>query len=224
MNIMEFKENSIKTLEFGGAVMKIMIADDHPLYAEGLKNLFKANDFAISAVVNNGDEAVKVALNKEPDLIFMDIEMPGLDGIEATRQIKAKLPETKVLILTSFEEDDSLIKAIKAGASGYLLKSLDGEELINSLKELEKGKNPFAPGLGECLLDEIRQSDDKEKYKGQNLPSNSNLSETQVEVIKLLVKGYTYQGIGEALFLSERTIKYHMEEIKKKQVLIVRPR
>jgi len=190
-----------------------MIADDHPLYAEGLTNLFSSNNFEICGVVNNGEEAVQMALEKKPDLIFMDIAMPGLNGIEATKRIKEKLAEISVIMLTSFEEEESLIKAIKAGASGYLLKTLDGEELINSLKEFEKGKNPFAPGLQESLLRQIRQENDD-----KNSPPNNvkELSETQIEVIKYISQGYTYQEIGKKLFLSERTVKYHMEEIRRK--------
>ncbi|MFP4661797.1 MAG: response regulator [Halanaerobiales bacterium] len=193
--------------------MKIMIADDHPLYAEGLKNLFTSNNFEICDIVNDGEKAVETAFIQRPDIIFMDIEMPGLNGIEATKRIKEKLAKTSVIMLTSFEEDDSLIKAIKAGASGYLLKSLDGEELINSLRDFEKGKNPFAPGLEEFLLDRIRQTDNDRQSKTD---TDDDLSETQIDVLKYLVKGLTYQEIGEELFLSKRTIKYHMDEIKRK--------
>lgn len=190
-----------------------MIADDHPLYAEGLKNLLSSNNFEVSRVVDNGEKAVETALQEKPDVVFMDIEMPVLSGIEATRQIKEKLADTKIIILTSFEEGDSLIKAIKAGASGYLLKSLDGEELVRSLRELDKGKNPFSPGLEEYLLDEIRKKENNEE-KAEEV--TDVLSDTQVEVIRLLIKGFTYQQIGEKIFLSERTIKYHIEQIKER--------
>ncbi len=120
--------------------MKIMIADTHLLYAEGLKNLLFSNNFKTVDLVSNGKKAIEFALVEKPNVIFMDIEISEIDGIEATRQIKEKLPETKIIILTSFEEGNNLIKAIKAGASGYLLKSLDGEELIDSLRELEEGQ------------------------------------------------------------------------------------
>jgi DNA-binding NarL/FixJ family response regulator len=196
----------------GGRLMRILIADDHPLFVEGLTNLLHSNDFEIVGVVKDGGKAVESALKEKPDLILMDIGMPGVNGIEATRQIKNRLSELKIIILTSFEEEDSLIKAIKAGASGYLLKSLDGEELIKSLREIEEGKNPFSPGLGDYLLNKIRQVDDD--YLKNNL-----LSDRQVDVIRLLCKGLTYQEIGDRLFLSERTIKYHMEQIKDKLAL-----
>lgn len=188
--------------------MRVMIADDHPLFAEGLRNLFASNNFDICRVVNNGEDAVMAALEEKPDVIFMDIDMPGLNGIEVTQKIKKEFTDIKIIMLTSFEEGDSLIKAIKAGASGYLLKSMDGEELVNSLKALDKGKNPFSAGLEEIILDELRQSNHKSKDKV--------LTERQLEVIDLLSQGCTYQEIADRLFLSERTIKYHMEQIKEK--------
>ncbi len=193
--------------------MKIMIADDHPLYTEGLKN-FLSEDFEIAGIVEDGGKAVEEALNKKPDVILMDIKMPGIDGIEAARRIKDRLPEVKIIILTSFEEEDSLIKAIKAGASGYLLKSLDGDQLIKSLKQMGKGKNPFSPGLEDYLLEEIRSNDDK--GKAETGREKYPLTERQSEVVRLLVKGLTYQEIADRLFLSERTIKYHMKKIKEK--------
>lgn len=209
----------------GEIIVKIMIADDHPLFADGLKNLLEVEDFEITGIVKDGEKAVEMALEKRPDVILMDIQMPDVDGIEATEKIKKEVPKTRILILTSFEEEDNLFKAIKAGASGYLLKSLDGEELVESLKEIEKGKNPFSPGLEDSLLDEFRKS---EQRAGKNKESNKEndktkedveLTERQLEVIKLVGEGLTYQEVADELYLSERTIKYHMEQIKKKLFL-----
>lgn len=187
-----------------------MIADDHPLFVEGLINLLQAEDFInITAVVNNGKEAVKEAIDKKPDVILMDIGMPVLNGIEATRKIKKKFESVKVIILTSFEEEDSLFKAINAGASGYLLKSLDGDELIKSLSDIKEGKNPFSAGLEDSLLNKIQENNNNDIIK-------TELTKKQLDVIRLLVEGLTYKEIGEKLYVSERTIKYHMEKIKEK--------
>ncbi|MFW5991685.1 MAG: response regulator [Halanaerobiaceae bacterium] len=216
--------------------MRIMIADDHPLFAEGLRNLLRSNEFEIVEIVKDGENAIETACREKPDVILMDIGMPVINGIEATCRIKEKLNEVKIIILTSFEEEESLIRAVKAGASGYLLKSLDGKELIEGLRELEKGKNPFSPGLEDFLLNTIRQTDpingdDNKNHKNNNGEEFDNknkqyeklkcepeeiFSDRQLQVIRLLVKGFTYQEIGDRLFLSERTIKYHMEQIKKK--------
>ncbi len=194
-----------------------MIADDHPLFAEGLKNLIDSQDFNIVGIVKDGEEAVEKALSHKPDLIFMDIDMPIIDGIEATKRIKASLPGVKIIMLTSFEEDNSLFKAIKAGASGYLLKSLDAEELIRSLTDIKAGKNPFSAGLEDCLLNEIQDNldtDDMSGKKKQKCNNGELLTKRQIDVLKYIVKGLTYREIGKELFISERTIKYHIEQIK----------
>jgi DNA-binding NarL/FixJ family response regulator len=107
----------------GGRIMRIVIADDHPLYVEALENLLR-NDFEIVSTVTDGSQAIRAAREKIPDVILMDINMPVLNGIEATRQISAEMPEIKIIILTSFEEEESLFRAIQAGAAGYLLKNL----------------------------------------------------------------------------------------------------
>jgi two-component system NarL family response regulator len=188
-----------------------MIADDHPLYAEALENLLRT-DFEIISKVENGSRAVEEAIEKRPDVILMDINMPILNGIEATRKIMSELPDIKIIILTSFEERESLFRAIKAGASGYLLKNLDGQEIIEGLMELEKGKNPFAPGMEAFLLQEFQYN---YKEEGQGIDELSNkLNDRQLEVLALVAQGLTYREIGRKLFLSERTIKYHMEKIK----------
>jgi len=193
-------------------IVNILIADDHPLFAEGLKNLISAEGFNIVGIVEDGKKAYKMAVIKKPDVILMDIKMPSLNGIEATRKIKSELKDTKIIILTSFEEEDSLLKAIKAGASGYLLKSLDGEELIDSLKEIKRGKNPFSPGLEDLVLNEIRDSDVQSQSVEQE--SRIELTQRQLEIAKLVSRGLKYKEIAEELFLSERTIKYHMKQIK----------
>jgi len=191
--------------------MRIMIADDHPLYVEALDNLLRA-DFEIVSKVDNGSKAVTEAHEKRPDVILMDINMPILNGIEATRKILSELPEIKIIILTSFEERENLFRAIKAGATGYLLKNLDGKEIIEGLLELEKGKNPFAPGLEACILQEF-QHNYPEGMNGAN-ELEDKLNDRQIEVLELVAQGLPYREIGQRLFLSERTIKYHMEKIK----------
>ncbi|TDO95273.1 LuxR family two component transcriptional regulator [Halanaerobium saccharolyticum] len=194
--------------------MKVLIADDHPLFIEGLTNLLKAEDFIeIVAVAHNGKEVVELALAQKPDVILMDISMPILNGIEATKEIKNRLPECKILILTSFEEEDSLFTAIKAGASGYLLKSLNGDELLNSLSDINEGKNPFSAGLEEQLLEQLQKNMMMQEERDLLF---RKLSERQLEVVKYLSKGLTYNEIGDKLYLSERTIKYHIEQIKEK--------
>ena len=192
--------------------MRIMIADDHPLYVEALENLLRT-DFEIISKVSDGGSAVAEAREKKPDVILMDINMPVLNGIEATKQIKAEVPEVKIIILTSFEEKENLFRAVKAGAAGYLLKNLDGNEIIEGLFELGRGKNPFAPGMGEYLLQEFQRSYVVEGAVGLK-DLEGKLSDRQIEVLELVAQGFTYREVGKRLFISERTVKYHMENIK----------
>lgn len=189
--------------------MRILIADDHPLYVEGLRNLL-SNDFEIVGSVSTGLEAVEMARFLKPDVILMDINMPVLDGIAATSQIISEQPQIKVLILTSFEETEKLFRAIKSGAVGYLLKSLAGEEIIAGLYDLEKDKNPFAPGLEARILQEFRTY----QLEYQLDDHKDVLSERQFEVLELVAKGLGYAEVGKRLFISERTVKYHMAKIR----------
>lgn len=191
--------------------MRIMIADDHPLYVEALENLLR-NDFQIVSKVTDGSQAVTAAREKAPDVILMDINMPVLDGIEATRQISTEMPEIKIIMLTSFREEGNLFRAIQAGAVGYLLKNLDGEDIITGLMELGKGKNPFAPGLEQCILKEFQRSY-QPRSEGTN-PLAGKLTDRQLEIVELLAQGLTYREIGQTIFISERTVKYHVSKIK----------
>jgi len=189
--------------------MRIMIADDHPLYAEGLKNLLE-DDFDIVSVVSTGQEAVEEARRSKPDVILMDVNMPGLDGIAATRQIVAEQPNIKILMLTSFAETDTLFRAIRAGAVGYLLKNLEDTEIISGLWELQKGKNPFSPGLENQILEQFRLQGSPRLLQ-QEL---TLLNERQIEVLDLVAQGLEYAEVGKRLYISERTVKYHMARIK----------
>lgn len=191
--------------------MKILIVDDHPVYAEGLRNLLRSRDYLDVEVANDGESAVAKAAAWKPEVVLMDIGMPGMDGIEATRLIKRGDGEVKIIILTSLGDGDSLIEAVKAGASGYLVKSLDGDELIECFESLRGGKNPFSAGLGDMLLDEVRRSaaapapDRREERLGARGRT----------ILGLLAEGLSYKEIGARLSLSERTIKYHIEQVKK---------
>lgn len=189
--------------------MRILIADDHPLYVEGLINLLSA-DFEIVGTASTGEEVVTRARLTKPDVILMDISMPLFDGIAATRTITAEHPEIKIIMLTALGETDNLFRAIRAGAVGYLLKNLEDTDIIAGLRELEKGRNPFSPGLENHLLQEFRA------LQADSLPDPCTLlNEKQLEVLELVAQGLDYGEVGKRLFISERTVKYHMGRIKK---------
>ncbi len=195
--------------------MRVLLADDHQLLLEGLTNLLKANGIAVAGTASDGRQAVNQAQALNPDLILMDLRMPVCDGLTATRLIKAQQPDVKIVILTTSAEDQDLFDAVKSGACGYLLKSINGKAFIEALHGLEEGVPPFSPGLANKLLGEFaRLSDHKqeESFTEEQTGAN-NLTERQNEVLRLVASGMTYKEVGHELSLSERTIRYHMVEI-----------
>lgn len=200
--------------------MKVLLVDDNRLMLEGLQNLLEANNIEVVGIAPDGLTSVDMARRLKPDVILMDIRMPRCDGLAATRLIKAEMPDAKIIILTTSTEDDDLFEAVKSGACGYLLKSMDSDELVEALDQAVQGTPPFSPGLAVKLLNEFARL----KSSKGSIPSKT-ASETgeeelrgvlkprQIEVLRLLADGLSYKEVGARLFLSPRTIKYHMEEI-----------
>jgi two-component system NarL family response regulator len=200
--------------------MKVLLVDDNRLMLEGLQNLLDAHNIEVAGVASDGLESVEMAREVEADVILMDIRMPRCDGLTATRLIRAENPEAKIVILTTSTEDDDLFEAIKSGACGYLLKSIDTDELVEALNQAQQGTPPFSPGLAAKLLDEFKRvGHSKEPISSESpenkteAPPKGKLTTRQIEVLKLVADGLSYKEVGARLFLSERTIKYHMTEI-----------
>ena len=189
--------------------MTVLVADDHPIYIEGLVNLLRSYDFDVVGSATDGKEAVQLAYEKKPDVVLMDANMPGMDGIEATREIRKTLTQTKVVILTGIEDDALLSKAMQAGASGFLLKRLDGESLHKNLLELQAGNNPFSPGL-----DDILHKSNEESLLQKNELECSYFTDRELHILQLLSKGKTYKEIGTEIHLSEAAVKYNVKKIK----------
>jgi len=194
--------------------MRVLLVDDHSLFLEGMRNLLLAHDWEVVGVAGDGLEALAQARRLRPDVIFMDIEMPGCDGLTATRLIKAELPEIQIVMLTMHEEDEKLFQAIKSGASGYLLKDMDANAFLDLLNNLEQGEPPLAPGLTARILQEFACAG---KTVTPTLQRDDDtveaLTPRQIEVLTLVAQGMTYREAGEVLCLSERTVKYHMGQI-----------
>jgi two-component system NarL family response regulator len=200
--------------------MKVLLVDDNRLMLEGLQNLLEAHNIKVAGVALNGLESIELAREIEPDVILMDIRMPRCDGLTATRLIKAEMPEARIIILTTSTEDDDLFEAIKSGASGYLLKSIETDELVTALDQVRQGTPPFSPGLAARLLDEFKRVGNPKNSVLQKNPDGTGqetsinlLSPRQIEVLRLVAEGLSYKEVGARLFLSTRTIKYHMAEI-----------
>lgn len=198
-----------------------MLVDDHSLFLEGLQYLLETHGIEVAGTAGNCTQAMERVRTLKPDVILLDIEMPGGSGLDAIRPIKQEMPEVKIVLLTSFNDDENLFEAVKRGANGYLLKNLNAEELIALLHTLEQGEAPLSPGLAARLLEEFarqaaekRQDSliDREEAAGRE-ERVGKLTGRQNQVLNLVAQGMSYKEIGAVLGLSERTIKYHMERI-----------
>ena len=193
-------------------VIRLVIADDHPVYRDGLARLLsEIGGFDVVGVAADGVEAVEMAASLSPDVVVMDIRMPNLDGIEATRRITSASPHTAVVVLSMFEEDELVFAAVRAGASGYLLKDADDDEIAAVLRGIARGEAIFGPTTARRLLDMLgRMPDQSEHTTPHPFPQ---LSQRELEVLELLARGRRNAMIADELFLSERTVRNYVSNI-----------
>jgi len=193
--------------------MKTLLVDDHPLFLDGLKSLLTVRGIEVVGTARGGIEALEKARSLNPEIILMDIKMPNLDGLAATRLIKAELPAVKIVMLTMSADDEDLFEAIKNGACGYLLKTLDVDEFFTLFLGLARGEVPLSPGLAGRVLEEFAREAMKSKSIKTSEANTEVLSPRQMQVLTLVAQGLTYKEVGAKLCLAERTIKYHIGEI-----------
>jgi two-component system, NarL family, response regulator LiaR len=183
--------------------IRILIADDHSMVRQGLRMFLELDpELEIVGEASNGDEAVRMARQLRPNVVLMDLVMPGMDGIAATREIRDALPQTEVLALTSVLEDDLVVGAVRAGAIGYLLKDVQGDELCRAIKAADAGQAQLAPQAAARLMQEISSPERPE-----------TLTERENEVLRLLSQGLSNKEIAQHLALGEKTIKTHVSHI-----------
>ncbi|MCE5287390.1 MAG: response regulator transcription factor [Pelosinus sp.] len=194
--------------------MKVLLVDDHSLVLEGIRNFLAVNDIDVVGTAQSGVEALYKIESLEPNLILMDVQMAGGDGIEATRMIKAEYPDMKIVMLTASEDDDTIFAALQAGAVGYLLKNMKPEHFLWQLNSLNKGDMPLAPSLAKRLLQEFNRRQQAEHKN--NAETELQLTDRQTEILQLLTEGLTYRVMAQRLDLKEATIKYHIKEILNK--------
>jgi DNA-binding NarL/FixJ family response regulator len=200
--------------------VRVLLVDDNRLMLEGLQSLLEARGIEVAGVAADGLESVDLAYELKPDVILMDVRMPGCDGLEATRLIKARMPQARIIMLTTSDDEDDLFEAIRSGACGYLIKSIDTETLVDALEHAQEGVPPFSPGLAARLLEEFARVSAGEHPStplivpdDDEVSSIPGLSARQLQVLKLVAQGLSYKGVGARLHLSPRTVKYHMSEI-----------
>lgn len=190
--------------------MRVLLADDHALFRAGLASLLNAWGMEVVGEASSGSEAVAQARLLKPDLIFMDVEMPGGNGLEATREIKAESPEMTIIMLTVSDDDRHLFEAVKSGADGYLLKSLEEEEFADLVRRVGDGEPVFSPGLARKLLLEFADP------SGQSDRLPDALTDRERDVLELLAKGHTNREIAESLVISQNTVNFHVRNILSK--------
>ncbi|MFD5249637.1 response regulator [Amycolatopsis sp. NPDC058340] len=180
-------------------MITIMLVDDHPVVREGLRGMLEAEpDLSVIGEAGSGDEAVALSRVKQPDVILMDLRMPGLDGVGATRKILADRPGQRVVVLTTYETDADILRAVEAGASGYLLKDASRAELAGAIRAASRGETVLAPSVAGKLVNRVRN------------PAPSPLSAREIEVLRLVAQGSTNADIGRTLHISEATVKTHL--------------
>lgn len=192
--------------------MKILLCDDQAVIRDGLEMLLTLEkDFQVVGSAQDGHEALELVAQKSPDLVLMDLKMPGMNGIEATREIRNKFPHVKILVLTTYDEDEWVFDAIRAGASGYLLKDTSRQKIIEAIRGTVEGRSFVDPSVAGKLLNQVANN--------QTQPVSilaDKLTERELDVLRLLAKGMTNTDIAGTLHLSEGTVRNHVSAILEK--------
>jgi NarL family two-component system response regulator LiaR len=192
--------------------INVLICDDQAIVRKGIRALLATEPtIKVAGEAENGREAISQVEELRPDVILMDLVMPELDGIEAIRQITARRPKARILVLTSFATDDKVFPAIKAGALGYLLKDSSPEELVQAIQHVCRGEPSLHPTIARRVLQELSQPEEPEKP-----PTSEPLSEREVEVLRLVARGLSNQQIANQLLISEATVRTHVSNILSK--------
>jgi len=193
--------------------LRLMLVDDQSLFREALRTLLSLQpDFEIVAEAENGERAVALAKVHRPDLILMDLRMPVLGGVEATRRVLAAVPGAKVVVLTTFEEDEEIFAALHAGALGYLLKACSADKLNESVRAAAKGASVLEPSVAARMMAELGRLSAREGRR-VSAPLADPLSERELAVLKLLAAGGSNKEIGSRLNITEGTVKNHMTNV-----------
>jgi DNA-binding NarL/FixJ family response regulator len=191
-------------------MINVLIADDQAMVRSGLRLILESEaDIAVVGEAENGEEAIRLAKRERPDVVLMDVRMPVLDGLEATRQITETLEDTRVIVLTTFDLDDYVYGALRAGAAGFLLKDADGDQLVEAVRIIAAGDGIIAPSITSRLIAEFASR----PHTTTRATGLDDLTEREVDVLRLVAKAMSNSEIAEELFVSETTVKTHVSHI-----------
>ncbi len=180
-------------------MIRLILVDDHPVVRHGIRGMLEAEpDLIVVGEASSGIEGVALATELRPDIVLMDLRMPGGDGVEATARIVATVPGVRVMVLTTYESDRDILRAIEAGAGGYLLKDASPAELAHAVRAAARGETVLAPSVASTLVRQVRS------------PAPPALSAREAEVLRLVARGMTNSDIGRELFIAEATVKTHL--------------
>lgn len=193
----------------GASNIRLMLADDHRMLREGLRRSMTERGFQVVGEARDGAEAVELAAALRPDVILMDVTMPEMDGVEATRQIKARHPEIRIVMLTMHADQDVLAEAIRAGANGYLVKDCSTDEISSAIEAVAGGETALSPRLAASMLAEVRRGD-------AGADHDRVITKREEEVLQLIANGCSTPEVAEQLYISQKTVKNHLASIYQK--------
>jgi DNA-binding NarL/FixJ family response regulator len=196
--------------------IKVLIADDHVFYREGVRALLSSSpEITVVGEASNGDEAITKAAKLKPNVILMDLKMPGMNGIDATRRIHETIPEIGVLVITMFDDDDSVFAAMRAGARGYLLKDADKDELVRAIVAVERGEAIFSPAIAQRMIQYFSTppSPRNSTSKKEQPEGFTELTERELEILDLIAQGHNNSVIANKLILSIKTVQNYVSSI-----------
>jgi DNA-binding NarL/FixJ family response regulator len=196
---------------------RILIADDHDVVRTGLRLLLKSSpEFVVVAEASNGEEAVRLAEKQKPDVIIMDISMPGLDGIEATKIIISQNPEVRIIILSVHEDEEYAYQVLRAGASGYVLKNAGKKEIFDAIRSALAGERFFSKGISNIIVDGFLKRPEVHAESKAATATGQQLTKRELQILEYIARGHTNRQIADALFLSFRTVNTHRANIMQK--------
>jgi len=189
--------------------LHVLIADDHPLFRNGMSALLSSvSDMAVAGEATTGDEAIALATERQPDVILMDLQMPGTGGIEATRRILQISPHMYVLVVTMFDDEDSVFAALRAGARGYVLKGASPDEMLRAIRAIGGGEAIFSPAIAQRLIDYFAAP-----RPAAPVPAFPELTEREQEILTLIARGHSNPDIARRLVISLKTVRNHVSNI-----------